>query len=406
MLVQFTVKNYRSIRNEMTLDMQAANISEHAHSLITDTDGEQFLPLTIIYGPNGAGKSTILMALYSLVCKVMNPVNAIKGTKVSSQLQIDIKPFAFSEGATCEPTEYLLYFRTKTAEYQYELSVKENKIIYEAMYRKKKETGARKSLLFNRTAEHIQLKGDLKRCYVDDISNELPLLSYFMIMYGKNEVIKDLATWFGLQIDYIDYSHADVAMNIAMIEHPRVKKLMIKMLREMDIDVTDYRLEKKNDNSTKVYTTHQVDGKDYELDFDDESNGTMKVFGALPRIAHALLEGDILIIDELDAKMHPLLLKYIITLFTNPKSNRKGAQLLFTSHDLSTMNKDILRRDEVWFVAKGHDQSSTLYSLVDFKDEEGNRVRKDGSISKQYLEGRFGADPYVKKIIDWEEETK
>ena len=106
-------------------------------------------------------------------------------------------------------------------------------------------------------------------------------------------------------------------------------------------------------------------------------------------------------IDELDAKVHPVLLRYVIMLFNNMEINRNGAQLIFTSHDLSTMNNDIFRRDEIWFVAKGKEQNSKLYSLVEFKNTKGESVRMDAKYDKQYLEGKYGADPYLKTIIDW-----
>ena len=108
-----------------------------------------------------------------------------------------------------------------------------------------------------------------------------------------------------------------------------------------------------------------------------------------------------MIIDELDAKLHPKLLRYVISLFKNMNVNKKGAQLLFTSHDMSTMKNTVFRRDEIWFVAKGNRQNSKLYSLVEFKNKKGESVRKDAKFDKQYLEGKYGADPYLRKIIDW-----
>ena len=93
----------------------------------------------------------------------------------------------------------------------------------------------------------------------------------------------------------------------------------------------------------------------------------------------------------------------MIELFTDMDKNKRGAQLIFTSHDLSTMSNEVFRRDEIWFVAKGREQNSKLYSLVEFKTDSGESVRKDAKYDKQYLEGKYGADPYLKKIIDWGE---
>ena len=113
-------------------------------------------------------------------------------------------------------------------------------------------------------------------------------------------------------------------------------------------------------------------------------------------------EKDILInLDEDVSFDFVRVLKYIIMMFNDMKINRHGAQLIFTSHDLSTMNSEVFRRDEIWFVAKGNKENSKLYSLVEFKNDKGESVRKDAKFDKQYLEGKYGADPYLRKIIDW-----
>ena len=141
-----------------------------------------------------------------------------------------------------------------------------------------------------------------------------------------------------------------------------------------------------------------------EIPFEEESSGTRKLFSCMARILDCLRDGTLLIADELDAKLHPKLLQYIIELFTDPKSNRKGAQLLFTSHDITTMTPEIFRRDEIWFCALDPQNASRLYSLISFKKENGKTPRNDESYSKQYLEGRYGADPYIRKILDWGEQ--
>ena len=113
-------------------------------------------------------------------------------------------------------------------------------------------------------------------------------------------------------------------------------------------------------------------------------------------------EGTILVVDELDAKLHPKLLRYIIRLFTSHVTNPRGAQLIFTSHDVSTLNSAVFRRDEIWFAAKSEEGSSRLYSLADIADVDGQRVRTHNAYDKQYLEGRYGADPYLSNMLEWD----
>lgn len=402
MLCQFTVKNYKSIRDEVTFDMQAAAISEHEDRIIRDKDGEIFLPVFAIYGPNGGGKSNVLEALHTLAVKVLRPLYATGDNeeRIFLQKKIIIEPFAFSEETKSEPTEFEIFFRTELAEYRYILHVKREVVVYERLDRVKKDTG-RRSALFERGKE-IMLKGAFAKLKIsDELSETLPLLSYLGITYKKNEVVKDVLEWFEYGIDFLNYGNPMEELRMAVSSSEAVKHLMLQMIQEMDLDIVDFRVVKDENDRIDVYTKHMVGDRETELNLLEESSGTKKLFGLMPFIADSLLSGTTLVIDELDAKIHPVLLRYIIMMFSNMSINKKKAQLIFTSHDLSTMNSEVFRRDEIWFVAKGNSQNSQLYSLVEFKNEKGESVRKDAKFDKQYLEGKYGADPYLKRIIDW-----
>lgn len=402
MLSQFTVKNYKSIRDEVTLDMQATAISEHEDRIIKDLDGEMYLPVSVIYGPNGGGKSNVLAALGTLVAKILRPLYATEDSemKVFLKKKIIIEPFAFSESKN-EPTEFELFFRTSSAEYRYILHVKRDIVVYESLDRVKLETG-RRSALFTRNENSIDLKGAFAKLKVsEDLSKTLTLLSYLGIAYKGNAVVKDVLNWFESGIAFLNYGNPIQELAMAISTSEEVKPLMINMIQEMDLDIADFRVEEKENDRKEVYTKHIIDGVETELSLSDESSGTKKLFGLLPFIATSLLDGRVLMIDELDAKIHPMLLRHIIMMFNDTNINKYKAQLIFTSHDLSTMNNEVFRRDEIWFVAKGNAQNSKLYSLVEFKNKKGLSVRKDAKFDKQYLEGKYGADPYLRRIIDW-----
>ena len=403
MLCQFTVRNFKSIRDAVTFDMQATAISEHEDRIIKDKDEELYLPVSAVYGPNGGGKSNVLEALHSLVTKVLRPLYATSNNEeiAIKMKKLVIEPFAFDEETRNKPTEFELFFRTKMAEYRYELTVKREIIEYERLDRIKLDTG-RKSALFERNEDEITLKGAFARLKTsDELSDTLPLLSYLGITYSKNEVVQDVLDWFDEEINFLNYGNPMQELRMAVSKSEDVKKLMLQMIQEMDLDIVDFRVEEKENDRIEVFTKHIIDEYEAELSLFDESSGTKKLFGLLPFIAKSLLKGTTLVIDELDAKIHPVLLKYLIMTFSDMEKNKKGAQLIFTSHDLSTMNSEVFRRDEVWFVAKGNRQNSKLYSLVEFKNKKGESVRKDAKFDKQYLEGKYGADPYLRKIIDW-----
>lgn len=403
MLCQFTVRNFKSIRDAVTFDMQATAISEHEDRIIKDKDEELYLPVSAVYGPNGGGKSNVLEALHSLVTKVLRPLYATSNNEeiAIKMKKLVIEPFAFDEETRNKPTEFELFFRTEMAEYRYELTVKREIIEYERLDRIKLDTG-RKSALFERDEDEITLKGAFARLKTsDELSDTLPLLSYLGITYRKNEVVQDVLDWFDEEINFLNYGNPMQELRMAVSKSEDVKKLMLQMIQEMDLDIVDFRVEEKENDRIEVFTKHIIDEYEAELSLFDESSGTKKLFGLLPFIAKSLLKGTTLVIDELDAKIHPVLLKYLIMTFSDMEKNKKGAQLIFTSHDLSTMNSEVFRRDEVWFVAKGNRQNSKLYSLVEFKNKKGESVRKDAKFDKQYLEGKYGADPYLRKIIDW-----
>lgn len=387
----------------MTFDMQAAAISEHENNIIRDKDGELFLPISAIYGPNGGGKSNVLEAMHTLASKVLRPLYATgdKEERIFLQKRLLIEPFAFSKKTKSQPTEFEIFFRTEIAEYRYKLHIMKDVVNYESLDRVKLDTG-RRSALFERDTEEISLKGVFSKLKAsEDLSATLPLLSYLGITYKKNEVVKDVLDWFEYGIDFLNYGNPIEELRMAVSNSEDVKQLMLDMIQEMDLDIVDFRVVEDENDRIDVYTKHLVDGYETELNLLEESSGTRKLFGLMPFIAGCLLTGTVLVIDELDAKIHPVLLRHIIMMFNDMSINKKKAQLIFTSHDLSTMNNEVFRRDEIWFVAKGNAQNSKLYSLVEFKNEKGESVRKDAKFDKQYLEGKYGADPYLKRIIDW-----
>lgn len=398
MLTQFTVKNYKSFRDEATLDMRAIKLSEHLDTLIEGFNNEQYLPVSVIYGPNGGGKTNILSALRSLIIKVIEPIFISTGTKHNSHFHAKkIRPFMFDEKAKDEPTDYELFFTTQEAEYRYQLSIKKEIILFESLERKKKTTN-RKSTLFERENSEITLTGDFRRFRItEDISESLPLLSYLGLVFTNNKVVRDVIDWFIYRIDFLNFGDVlDETMfpkNMAL----KHKDIIIKMMQEMNLDIIDFEVQEREDDKIDIYTKHKVNNHYYELNLNEESNGTQKLFIILPLVAYCLLYGGTLVIDELDAKIHPLLLQYLIKLYTNSKSNKHGAQLIFTSHDLTTMNSQYFRRDEIWFAAKGSDQNSELYSLAEFN------IRKDAKFSKQYLEGKYGGVYDMTSVIKWDE---
>ena len=300
-----------------------------------------------------------------------------------------------------KPSEFEIFFSTNNCEYRYNLSILNNIITKESLY-KKTFKGRKPAKIFERNNNNISLGEILRKSNVSKNVNEnIPYLTFISIT-NNIDIIKDVIDWFE-NITAINYAKDSAERNIVVYDD-EAKKLFLELINLMDIDIYDYRIEENNDNNKiRLFTKHKNNNKDYELEFPEESEGTRKLFSVIPNIIEALLKGGLVIIDELDSKLHPKLLKHIIMIFKEKTLNRKNAQLIFTSQDLTTMNNQVFRRDEIWFACKNENKESEIYSLYEIRDENGEHIRANASFSKQYLSGKYGADPYLDKMLKWEE---
>lgn len=402
MLCKFTFKNYKSYKNETTIEMQAENISEFKETLLKSTkDGKKFLPISVIYGPNAGGKSNALEALVSLIGSVIAPVIFVKGgTKIDN---IPIVPYKFTSNPR-ETTDFEIFYRINKNEYRYNISFLGEEIYYEALYILT-ENAKKPTKIFVRNKNKIEVGEELKKEKVNINNNiNMPFLSFLAISYNIKTI--NIAIQFFLSTSLLncsDDNFENILMHF-MFEDPKIKEEFLKLLKIMDIDIIDYRVEKLPDvkDGIKLFTKHRVNNEEYELNLYEESKGTQKLFALLPRIIISLKNGNLTVIDEMDAKLHPKLIQYIIELYKDKEINKKGAQLIITSHDLTTMTKDVFRRDEILFAAKDRENSSEIYSLYEIRDTNGQHISTKTAYNKQYMEGRYGADPYLQRILDWE----
>lgn len=400
MLCQFGFKNFKSYKNETIFDFQAGELSEFKESLIKDDKATPLLPVSVVYGPNGGGKTTLLQALSCLITMVVFPIHELKKNRMNLivQQRVNCEPFLYDEKSKNEPTEFNLYFRKNNNEYRYYVAIKNDIVISESLFRR--GIGAKKTaVIFTREENNIDLGASIGKSSINtDVNPKMLFLSFLAINYNI-PVIVEVQEWFESCV-IMNYANPITDLKIMINENESFKKPFLNLLNEMGIDVCDYRYDSEKED---FLLTRKVNNVDYSLSLSKESAGTRKLFGSLPILMIALQAGRLAIIDELDAKLHPKLLRYIISLFTDPKINKFGAQLLFTSHDMSTMSNEVFRRDEIWFAALDDEHSSELYSLYEIRKEDGKRVNATASYNKQYLEGRYGADPYFKKMLDWED---
>ena len=399
MLCQFSFKNFMSYKDETIFDLQAEPLNEFSDSIIEFDGVSNLLPVSVIYGPNGGGKTNLLKALSCLISLVTKPIEDLDKTRSDLILQqsMSCEPFSLDADSKNEPTEFNIYFRTQKNEFRYYIAIKNDIIVSEVLHRRSLG-GKKTAIIFEREEDEIILGASINKARVSkDVNPKMPYLSFLAITYNFH-VIAEVQTWFESCI-IRNYANPIVEHNIMLSEDEQFKSNFIHALNDMGIDVSNYRYDK---DAKQIFLSRTVHDNEFELPFPVESDGTRKVFAALPVLMLALNQGRLVIIDELDAKLHPKLLRYIISLFTNREINKNGAQLLFTSHDMSTLKNDVFRRDEIWFAALNNEHSSEIYSLYEIRREDGSRINATASYDKQYLEGRYGADPYLRSMMNWE----
>ena len=421
MLINFTVKNYRSFKEEKTFYMEASSIKEHKNSVIK-IGKYNILPLAVFYGANSSGKSNFIDAIATMRSMVRRSVQLNKGDF------LPYDPFALDEISDSKPTSFEIQFIKKNTLYRYGFEYDKKDIISEWLF--EKCFGEKEYELFIRSYDTIEVSSKRFNEGVgkEDLTNTNRLfLSLVAQLKGeKSNIVLD---WFGncnilSGIDSEGYEaftirmflehlngadQAQIFFNTLQLGFTRFSVKEANIPKEALDSIPEFiksKLERDGTTGSLVepLTTHNVyneEGKVVgERSFHKnqmESEGTKKVIEMSGPLFDTLNKGKTLIIDELDAKLHPLLTRNIVLLFMNPTINKFGAQLIFATHDTNLLDLEIIRRDQIWFAEKNDVESSDIYSLVEFKDNEGNKVRNDRDIKRDYIRGRYGAIPFIGK---------
>lgn len=421
MLINFTVKNFRSFKHEKTFHMEASSIKEHKNSVFK-TGKYKLLPLAVLYGANSSGKSNFIKAIATMRSMVRRSVLLNNGDS------LPYNPFALDETSDTNPTSFEIQFIKDDVLYRYGFEYNEKEIISEWLYEKK--YGEKEYELFIRSYDVIEVsqKRFTEGIGKEDLTNSNRLF-LSLVAQLKGEKSNIVLNWFGgcnilSGIDSEGYEGFTIKM---FLEHLNGADQALDFFNSLQLGFTKFSVNKvdisketfdiipefikskiEKDGATGSFveslTTHNVyneDGKIVgERNFHKnqmESEGTKKVIEMSGPLFDTLNSGKILIIDELDAKLHPLLTRNIVLLFMDPTINKFGAQLIFATHDTNLLDLEIIRRDQIWFTEKNRIESTDIYSLVEFKDDEGNKIRNDRDIKRDYIRGRYGAIPFIGK---------
>lgn len=398
MLVNFTFKNFRSFRDEMTLSMEAASIQELSEAVVKSCD-EELLPVAVMYGANSSGKSNVLKALKAMRDVLLNSV------KLNPKDKLDAEPFCLDLTSAEEPTSFEIQFTLNGSKFRYGFDYTSNEILAEWLYEKR--VGEREFELFLRSGNEFKIsktrfaEGNGKQ---DATPSNRLFVSLVAQLNGK--LSQSILDWFS-SIEYISgmdgKEYADRTLRKIMYREQGDDEIM-SLLHQTKLGFNGIEVSASLDDKYTMdsKTVHNIFDNNGEIvgqrSFPTdkmESEGTKKMIEIAGPLVDAILSGKILVVDELDAKLHPFLTRKIIGLFMDKEINRNGAQLIFATHDTNLLNLQYLRRDQIWFTEKDKTDSTELYSLVEFRDEAGNKVRNDRNIEKDYINGRYGAIPFM-----------
>jgi AAA15 family ATPase/GTPase len=409
MLIDFTVENYRSIKGPVTLSAVAqgrkagtalkgkgrARIKpdhEIAPGYPVEGWGFELLPVLAIFGANASGKSNVVKALDDFLTFVA--LGDIRSTDIRDSTNFDkFVPFKLDPESSIAPTRFEVRVFLWGDIYTYTLSLNRTRILSERL-EYAKSNSKRNRRLFHRdwsedTRKFEWKNGEDFKGPHTQLEASLGEREPFLSILGRVKPEWDVS-WLRNRfrgVVSVDYATpAAIYLSSEIFEEER--KNVIETVQQFDIGIDDISLE-KNEDRWHMYAYHNIEKEKIRWPFEEESMGTQRLFDLAFRIHIGLSFGTLTIIDELGSNIHPNITRAIVKMFQNPKTNPRRTQLIFTSHDNTLQRGNLLRRDQIWFTQKRDDQSTELYSLSDFK------VRNDLAIDKAYLDGRFGAVPFL-----------
>lgn len=420
MLIQFRFKNFKSFRDDTILDLSATKITEHSDRVIS-AGYEKMLPVAAIFGANASGKSNVIEAFRYMITYVLESFSYgdDPDDKKTKSRKWKYTPFLFDGVSRDAESSFEVYFMDNEEHgfksYNYGFTLNQEGVIEEWLNSKAK-TAREYKQVFYRNGDELDLSG------LPSKSQELIRISLnreaLIVSLGaklKITKLKFIRDWF-YNTNFANFGNPYENVFFSSLiperfaEDKTVQSKVVAYFSSFDPSIVGFNVEvmkgeNEDSQNVKIDAIHRmVDGGMTSIPLQEESDGTLKMFALYPVLQDTLENGGVLFVDELNARLHPLLVRSFLLTFLNPEINQKHAQLVFTTHDSWQLSNNLLRRDEIWFAEKENSGVSTLYSLADFVDEDGIKIRKDESYEKNYLLGKYGAIPTLKNFDMFKEE--
>ena len=400
MLLDFTVGNFRSFYEKKTFSMLAQPLSESATENVANVMSYNVLKTLAFYGANSSGKSNLVRALQTMKDVVLSSV------KLNPTDTLQYEPFLLLKGNS-DPTLFEVTFLKDGFCYRYGFSYSKSDIVEEWLFRKTTQR-SKEQALFIRNKDGIAFE-DKKFPEGIGLESRVNNNRLFLSLCSQlgGEVSNMIIGWFDLDLGVISGLNNQAYRFLSeyyFYKETKHSKRALDLFKKLQLGfegISAY-VDNLDNGLIKIESIHRLYDKNGDacgnINFsfnDKESSGTGKLFDISGLIFNMLEIGAVLVIDELDAKMHPLISQQIIKLFNNPETNPKNAQLIFTTHDTHLLSSKMLRRDQIWFTEKNDVEQTDLYCLTDIVLPDGTKPRNDANYEKNYIAGRYGAIPYI-----------
>ncbi|WP_227394388.1 AAA family ATPase [Jeotgalibacillus aurantiacus] len=414
MLLEFTVENFRSIKNKITFSMIGSSSQKHPENYFLYKNSP-ILKSTVVYGANGSGKSNFIQALKHASMMIKH-----SRSFVNMKRKPMAPPFHLDQNCLELPTTFEFVFAIEDIIYRFGFSVKGTIITDEWLYTK---NSSRETMQYERKDNQYRLGREFKEGRGLDEKTAESVLFLTVVSELNGELSRRILDWFNkLNILTNDRESSLFQLSAEILhDRPDISSVIIDFMNNADVGIDGLSARKIEDkeipeffpdevresmmNDYVVYSEHRVRQKDgtiknKKFNFSEvESEGTKKLFSLSAMVISTLHIGGVLILDELDAKLHPLLTRYIVQLFNSEENNPENAQLIFTTHDTGFLSNRFFRKDQIWFTEKSEDGGTDLYSLEDLETEDGQKIRSDAPFEKDYIQGKYGAIPYVNHSV-------
>ena len=416
MLLQFNFKNFGPFKNEASLNLEATSYSEYKDQ-IRAVGNKKILPVGVIYGANASGKSFLYKAfryMRYLVCASVSFDRAMrKGEEVSF---LDPAPFKLDQDSLAEPSMFEVvttdFVEGKEITYQYGFSVMDHRIDSEWLYQLRKSENAAGKEILKREKESTSLKVNkldgVIRKTLESVTQPQTLVLSLAAKLGV-EPFRSIFQFFAASEveDFANLNETilrDHKLPVGILDDESTKNACVAFLKTFEPCIKDLIIKElpigQGEKKYKVFTKHISEkGVETLFQMEEESAGTQKMFLLFNDLQQILNSGKVLFVDELNARLHPLLLRNILLIFLSKERNPNNAQLIFTCHEPWLLRSKILRRDEIYFTNKdASSEEASLYSLAEFTDGNGVKIRPDEDFEKNYLLGKYDAIPSLKPV--------